>query len=59
MSGNFSDIATGETDIIYSVRKYTDHVKGVHSLLYNVYPMVKHKSIKNRCKKVQRKIKKR
>ena len=31
--------------IISLVRKYTDDVKRAQSLLYNVYPMVKRKSI--------------
>ena len=54
----FMDKASGEKDILGLIRKYTDDIEGVLLLMYDVYPIVEHKSIKNRCRKVQRKIKK-
>ena len=54
----FMDKASGEKDILGLIRKYTDDIEGVLLLMYDVYPIVEHKSIKNRCRKIQRKIKK-
>ena len=54
----FMDKAVGDGDILKLTRSYTKDVNGVLTLLYDVYPIIHKKSIKNRCKKVQRKIKK-
>ncbi|RZC34998.1 Exo endo phos domain containing protein, partial [Asbolus verrucosus] len=45
------EAALGEENIIDLIYKFTSDVEGVRTLLYDIYPIVKHKSIKNRCKK--------
>ena len=40
------------------VNKYTTDVQGMLNFLYDVFPLVEHKSIKNKCLKAQRKLKK-
>ena len=49
----FMDKALGTSDVLRLII-----IDGVFHLLYDVYPVVTHKSIKNRCRKVRRKIKK-
>ncbi|RZB40232.1 hypothetical protein BDFB_013745 [Asbolus verrucosus] len=46
----FMDKAVGEDDIIGLICKYTDDIDGVLNLLYDVYPVVEHKSAKENKK---------
>lgn len=46
------------TDPIEYVQRFTNDVEGVIQMLYEIYPTLTKKSIKNRCLKVQRKLKK-
>ena len=55
----FMDKVLGTSDVLGLIRMYyTEDVAGVPHLLYDVYPVVTHTSIKNSCRKVDRKIKK-
>lgn len=45
-----------EHDILSLVHQFTTDVQGVCHLLFDMYPRVKHKSMKNRCKKLQAKL---
>ncbi|KAJ3658880.1 hypothetical protein Zmor_010596 [Zophobas morio] len=54
----FMEKASGETNIMALVLKYTADVQGLIGMLYDIFPIVQHRSIKNRCKKIQKKIKK-
>ncbi|KAJ3648337.1 hypothetical protein Zmor_010456 [Zophobas morio] len=54
----FLDKASGVNDILSLLREYTNDIQGVMNLLYDVYPIVNNKSMKNRCRKILRKIKK-
>jgi hypothetical protein len=49
----FMEKVSGETDILALVRFFT---QGVINLLHDVYNVVPHKSIKNKCPKIQRRI---
>jgi hypothetical protein len=51
----FMEKVSGETDILALVRSFT---QGVINLLHDVYNVVPHKSIKNKCRKIQRRIRK-
>ncbi|KAJ3629686.1 hypothetical protein MTP99_014062 [Tenebrio molitor] len=51
----FMEKVSGETDILALVRFFT---QGVINLLHDVYNVVPHKSIKNKCPKIQRRIRK-
>ena len=54
----FMGKAHGEKDILPLIYKYTDDAEGIVNQLYEIYTVLDHKSIKNRCIKVQRKIRK-
>ena len=54
----FMNSASGESDILALIHKHTEDIQGVINLLYDVYGVVDHKGIKNKCRKIQRKIKK-
>ncbi|KAJ3639011.1 hypothetical protein MTP99_002338 [Tenebrio molitor] len=54
----FMEKVSGETDILALVRSFTNDTQGVINLLHDVYNVVPHKSIKNRCRKIQRRIRK-
>ena len=45
------------SDVLGWIRTYIEDVDGVLYLLYDVYPVVTHKRIKTRRRKVQRRIK--
>ena len=49
---------SGEKDILDLIDKYTKDAEGVVSQLCEVYKVLDHKSIKHKCKKTQRRIKK-
>jgi hypothetical protein len=51
----FMEKVSSETDILALVRSFT---QGVINLLHYVYNVVPHKSIKNKCRKIQRRIRK-
>ena len=55
---DFMEKAIGKKDILHLIDKYTEDAEGVISQLYEVYKVLDHKSIKNKCKKTQRRIKK-
>jgi hypothetical protein len=54
----FMEKVSGETDILALVRSFTNDTQGVINLLHDVYNVVPHKSIKNKCRKIQRRIRK-
>jgi hypothetical protein len=54
----FMEKVSGETDILALVRSSTNDTQGVINLLHDVYNVVPHKSIKNKCRKIQRRIRK-
>jgi hypothetical protein len=54
----FADKVPGESNILELIHKYTSDIEGVSTMLYEIFPSLEHKSIKNRCRKIQRKIKK-
>ena len=54
----FMNSASGESDVLALIHKHTEDIQGVINLLYDVYGVVDHKGIKNKCRKIQRKIKK-
>ncbi|KAJ3665264.1 hypothetical protein Zmor_000767 [Zophobas morio] len=54
----FMDKVIGDSNVMDLINKYTTDVQGMLNLLYDVYPLVEHKSIKNKCLKAQRKLKK-
>ncbi|KAJ3652704.1 hypothetical protein Zmor_018646 [Zophobas morio] len=54
----FLEKATGEVDLLKLAHKYTTDVQGIIDMLFDIFPIVQHKSIKNRCKKIQKRLKK-
>jgi hypothetical protein len=54
----FADKVPGESNILELIHKYTSDIEGVSTMLYEIFPSLEHKSIRNRCRKIQRKIKK-
>ena len=54
----FMDESTGERDILNLVYKYTNDVQGVCSMLSDIAPSLNHSSIRNRCKRVCKRLKK-
>jgi uncharacterized glyoxalase superfamily metalloenzyme YdcJ len=54
----FADKVPGESNILELIHKYTSDIEGVSTMLYEIFPSLEHKSIKNRCRKIQIKIKK-
>ncbi|EFA04797.1 hypothetical protein TcasGA2_TC014846 [Tribolium castaneum] len=55
---NLVDKAVGEPNILELIRSYTDDFEGVNTLLYDVIPLLTHKSNQKRVKKNRRKLKK-
>ena len=54
----FLEKAVGKPDILSLIREYTNDIYGVLIMLHDIYPLVSHKNLKNRCKKIQKRIKK-
>jgi hypothetical protein len=53
-----ADKVPGESNILELIHRYISDIEGVSTMLYEIFPSLEHKSIKNRCRKIQRKIKK-
>lgn len=54
----FVEKAVGELDILELIRKYTTDVEGVSAMLFDIFPLLTHNSVRNRIKKIRLKIKK-
>lgn len=54
----FVEKAVGEIDILALIRNYTEDIEALQSMLYDVFPLLTHRSIQNRVKKIRRKINK-
>ncbi|XP_068896501.1 uncharacterized protein [Tenebrio molitor] len=46
----FADKVPGESNILELIHKYTSDIEGVSTMLYEIFPSLEHKSIKNRCR---------
>ncbi|KAJ3659657.1 hypothetical protein Zmor_011334 [Zophobas morio] len=54
----FMTKVNGVRDILALVATYTNDIQGVLNLMFDICKVVTHKSIKNKCVRVQRRIKK-
>ncbi|EFA12599.2 hypothetical protein TcasGA2_TC001839 [Tribolium castaneum] len=48
----------GENDILNLVSKYTDDIEGLLAMLFDIFPLVEHRSMQNRIKRTRKRIKK-
>lgn len=54
---DFFENVTGTTDLIGLIQEYTDDIPHFLNLLYTIYPKLTSRTMKQRCTKIQKKIK--
>lgn len=55
---SFLDNVTGSVDPLSIARQYTNNIPQLLEMMHSIYPHFKHRSIKSRCTRIQKKIKK-